>query len=156
MRLDDLLLEVSQKHFPRPPATLEQIVAFEQRMGWWLDPDFRAFYLHCDGAELFDRPDSPYRFLPLAEIARGRVAIFGEDSDKWGPTSWYAVCDVQDGNYVMIDVSQQPDGRYVLLDGFHEAFPDPEYCKPIASGLSEFLEGALRSGGRHYWLVQGR
>ena len=44
-----LLEGVSRDHFPRPPATPEEIEAFEQRVGWPLDPDLRAFYLHCSG-----------------------------------------------------------------------------------------------------------
>jgi hypothetical protein len=48
-----LLDEVSREHFPHPPATPQQIEEFERKMGWKLDPDLRAFYLHCNGAELF-------------------------------------------------------------------------------------------------------
>ena len=34
-------------------------MTFERRVGWRLDPDLRAFYLHCNGAELIERlPDS--------------------------------------------------------------------------------------------------
>jgi len=59
MTLDTLLDEVVRAHFPRPPATAERIAAFEERMGWRLDADLRAFYLRCDGAELFKPlPDS--------------------------------------------------------------------------------------------------
>ncbi len=55
-----LLEEVSREHFPHSPATPEEIEEFEQRVGWKLDPDLRAFYLHCNGAELFKRlPDAP-------------------------------------------------------------------------------------------------
>ncbi len=148
-----LLEEVSRSHFPYPPATLAQVVEFEQRVGWTLDPDLRAFYLHCNGAEFFKRlPDSPYQVLPLAEIARARVAMRGEDSDKWGPASMYTLCDVQDGNYAVIDVSRQENGRYPLIDGYHEAWPNPEYCERIANSFAEFLEKVLRSKGRLFYL----
>ena len=148
-----LLEEVSRDHFPYPPATLEEIEAFERRVGWMLGPDPRAFYLHCNGAELVERlPDSPYQILPLSEIIRARVAIYGEDDDKWGPVSVYAICDVQDGNYVVVDVALHQDGRYPLFDGDHETWPDPAYCEQIASSFSEFLEEVLRSKGRSYWL----
>ncbi|HYI02879.1 SMI1/KNR4 family protein, partial [Hyalangium sp.] len=73
-----LLEEVSREHFPYPPATAAEIAEFEQRVAWRLDPDLRAFYLHCNGAELIKRlPDCPYRILPLSKIVRARVAIFG-------------------------------------------------------------------------------
>ena len=84
------------------PGTAAEIAEFEQRAGWQLDPDLRAFYLHCNGAELIKRgPDCPYRILPLSRIVRARVAIFGRDEDKHGPASVYAICDVQDGDYIV-------------------------------------------------------
>ncbi|HEY0095954.1 MAG TPA: SMI1/KNR4 family protein [Archangium sp.] len=148
-----LLEEVSRDHFSYPPATPEDIEAFEQRVGWRLDPDLRAFYLHCNGAELIERlPDTPYRMLPLSKIIRARVAIYGEDDDKWGPASVYAICDVQDGNYVLVDAARQERGRYPLFDGDHEAWPDPAYCKQVASCFSEFLEQVLRTRRSLYWI----
>jgi len=149
----DLLQEVSRDHFPRPPAKPEEIEQFEQRVGWKLDPDLRAFYLHCNGAELIERlPDAPYQILPLAEIVRARVAIYGEDDDKWGPASVYALCDVQDGNYVLVDVAREESGRYPLIDGFHETWPKPEYFRQIADSFSEFLEQILRTRRSLYWI----
>jgi cell wall assembly regulator SMI1 len=151
--MSHLLGEVSRDHFPYPPATPEEIEAFEQRVGWRLDPDLRAFYLHCNGAELIERlPDAPYQILPLAEIVRARVAIYGEDDDKWGPASVYALCDVQDGNYVLVDVTREENGRYPLIDGFHETWPKPEYFRQIASSFSEFLEQILRTRRSLYWI----
>lgn len=154
--ITSLLEEVTRNHFPYPPATPAQIEEFEQRSSWTLDPDLRAFYLHCNGAEFFKRlPDAPYQVLPLAEIVRARVAMRGEDSDKWGPPSMYAICDVQDGNYVVADVRRQVNGRYPLINGYHEAWPDPEYCDQIASSFSEFLEKVLRSKGHVFYLQSG-
>ncbi|MBN1208216.1 MAG: SMI1/KNR4 family protein [Myxococcaceae bacterium] len=96
MDLHSLLEEVSRDHFPYPPATPEETEKFERRVGWKLDPDLRAFYLHCNGGTLFKRgPDADYRFLPLSEIVRARVAIFGEDKDEDGPASMYAICDLR-------------------------------------------------------------
>jgi hypothetical protein len=151
--MNRLLEEISRDHFPYPPAAPDQIEAFEQRVGWKLDPDLRAFYLHCDGAELIKRrPGCPYRILSLSELVRARVAIRGEDDDQWGPASMYALCYVQDGNYVVLDVGHQENGRYLLVDGPHEAWPDPAYCGPVASSFSEFLENVLRTRRNLYWL----
>ena len=148
-----LLEEVSRDHFPYPAATPEEIDAFEKRMGWRLDSDLRAFYLHCNGAELIERlPDSPYQILPLSEVTRARVAIYGEDDDKWGPASAYTLCDVQDGDYVLVDVARQENGRYLLTDGYHEAWPDPKYCRLVANSFAEFLEAVMRSRRPAYWL----
>lgn len=80
--------------------------------------------------------------------------MFGEqnDDDSHGPASVYALCDVQDGNYVLLDVAHPKNGHYPLIDGDHEAWPDPLYCEELASSFSEFLEKALRSQGRQFWL----
>lgn len=147
-----LLEEVSREHFPNPPATLREIEEFERRVGWSLDPDLRSFYLHCNGASLIQQRDSPYEVLPLSGIVRARVAIRREDTDEWGPASMYAFCYVRDGNYVVLDVSRQVEGRYPLMDGIHEAWPDPQYCKQIASSFSEFLEQALHTRRSLYWI----
>ncbi len=150
-----LLEEVSRDHFPYAPATSAEIEAFERRVGWTLDPDLRAFYLHCNGAELIERlPDAPYQVLPLEEIVRARVAIYGADEEQWGPASVWALCDVQDGNYVLIDVARQEQGRYPLVDGYHEAWPHPDYRAPIARSFSEFLEQVLRTRRSLYWLSE--
>jgi hypothetical protein len=153
--LSSLLEEISRVHFPYPPATAEEIEEFERRVGWRLDSDLRAFYLHCNGAELFKRlPDAPYQLLPLSEVVRARVAIRRADDDQWGPASMYAICDMQDGNYVVVDVARQENGRYPLFDGDHETWPEPVYCEQIASSFSEFLGEALSSKGRSYWLTR--
>jgi hypothetical protein len=155
--ISSLLEEVSRDHFPHPPAAPAELEEFERRVGWKLDPDLRTFYLHCNGAELFKRlPNTPYRLLSLAELIRARVAIYGEDDDKWGPASMYAICDVQDGDYVLVDVARQQNDRYPIFDGYHEAWPDPYYCEQIASSFSEFLEKALRSKGRLFYLQPSR
>lgn len=121
-------------------------------MGWRLDPDLRAFYLHCDGASLLRSPDSPYQLLPLSRIVRARVALYGRDEDRWGPASVYAFCSVRDGNYVLLDVSQAEDGRYPLFDGDHETWPHPEYATRIARSFAEFLEQVLTTRRPLYWL----
>ncbi len=153
MSIQDLLEEISRHHFPNPPATLEEIEEFERRMGWRLDPDLRAFYLHCNGGTLFKRrPNADYSFLPLSKIVRARVALRGKDDDSRGPASMYTLCDLQDGDYILMDVSRQVQDRYPLIDGWHETWPNPKYCKQIASSFSEFLKGALLSGGDWFWL----
>jgi hypothetical protein len=153
-KMDRLLEELLGHHYPEPPATLDEISEFERRIGWRLDPDLRTFYLHCNGARLFKAIDTPYHFLPLSEIVRGRVTIYGmdDDDDDHGPASWYNICDVHDGNCIVIDVNEQQEGYYPVIDGFHEAYGDPVECKQIANRFADFLEGALASGGRQFWL----
>jgi hypothetical protein len=150
--MSQLLEEISSEHFPQPPATPGEIEEFEHRVGWRLDPDLRAFYLHCNGASLLRRQDPPYTIYPLSGIVRARVAIHGEDDDKWGPAPAYVLCDVRDRNYVLLDVSHQLDGRYPLLDGDHETWPSAEYSNRIASSFSEFLDQIFRTRRSLYWI----
>ncbi|WP_370645343.1 SMI1/KNR4 family protein [Corallococcus sp. EGB] len=148
--MDPLLAEVSRLHFPNPPATPAQLAAFEARVGWELDKDLRAFYLHCDGCTLFKpQADALYRVLPLAEIRRARQAIRASDEDRDGAPSVFTLVDMQDSDYVVLDAIQREAGRYLLFDAFHETFPEMER---IASSFAEFLERALRSGNRVFWL----
>ncbi|NNB87409.1 SMI1/KNR4 family protein [Corallococcus exiguus] len=147
-----LLAEITHRHFPNPPATPAQIVAFEERVGWKLDEDLRAFYLHCDGAALFRPwPDTNFWILPLAQVRRGRVAIQGRDADANGPPDWYALVDLQDTDFILVDVSQRR-GPYPMRDGYHGTFPDPVHTKVIAPSFSEFLENALASEDDFFWL----
>ncbi|WP_375759775.1 SMI1/KNR4 family protein [Corallococcus exercitus] len=150
MSLERLLAEVSQRHFPRPPATLAQVSVFEARVGWRLDEDLRAFYLHCNGCDLFvSSPDTRFRVLPLEQILRARVAIRGNDGDEAGPASLYTLVDMQDSDYVVLDTARSESGRYRLFDAWHETFPE---LVPVASSFGEFLEEALRSSNSAFWL----
>jgi cell wall assembly regulator SMI1 len=150
MSMDQLLAEFSLRHFPRPGATADQIAAFEAHVGWTLDSDLRAFYLHADGGTLFERePDANYRILPLVEIRSARMAIMGRDDDAHGASSQYTLVDMQDTNYVVLDTVRREGNRYPLFDAWHETFPK---TTRIASSFEEFLARAMASDGFSYWL----
>ena len=63
----------------------------------------------------------------------------------------WALCDVQDGNYLLVDVTPQADGHYPVIDGWREAWPDSTYCDQVANRFSDFLDRALREGPA-FWL----
>lgn len=151
-KMDRLLDELSRHHYPESPATLGDIEAFEHRVGWRLDPDLRTFYLHCNGARLFTPRNTPYRFLPLSEIVRGRLFLFGRDVDERGPESWYAICEVDDGNCIVVDVGNQVEGCYPVIDGFRDFYLEPGACRQIERCFADFLERAMGSKGQYYWL----
>ncbi|MCP3102734.1 SMI1/KNR4 family protein [Myxococcus sp. K15C18031901] len=88
----------------------------------------------------------------MKEIRRGRVLILADDTDKAGPRDWYAICEVRESNYILLDVSHQENGRHPIRDGYREMFPAPDHCPRIAASFAEFLSGALRSKGRWFWL----
>ncbi|NNC19832.1 SMI1/KNR4 family protein [Corallococcus exiguus] len=151
MPIKRLLAEVSANHFPNPPATPAQISAFEARVGWVLDEQLRAFYLHCNGAALFKAPpDMNYRILPLEHIERASVAIRGSHKHVDGSRWHFTLLDMQDTDFVILDVASAENGSYPLLDAFHETYPDE--APQIAASFGEFLRKALRSGNRSFWL----
>ncbi|WP_205522822.1 hypothetical protein [Myxococcus eversor] len=49
-------------------------------------------------------------------------------------------------NNLLLDVSEQHEGRYPLRGSYNEAFPDPVYCPKIADSFSEFLGGRASVG----------
>lgn len=157
LAIDRFVEAILRSHAPNPPASPGQLARFETRMGWRLDEELRAFYLRMDGASLFRRPDAPYRLLSLSEIVRARVALFGStgDSDAYGAASWLVLCSVQDGDYAAIDVSRTERGLHPLFDCPADSRPGAAGSTRIAWSLSDFLEQALESDGRVYWLTRG-
>ncbi|WP_240359541.1 SMI1/KNR4 family protein [Pyxidicoccus trucidator] len=150
MTLEQMLAEISRTHFPRPPATLEQIAAFESQAGWQLDAQLRAFYLHCNGAELFrPLPEANYSFLSLADIRRKTERVRFRDKGAPPTSSWFPLVDCQDSDFVLVDTSR-PGRPYPLLDAYHETYP--REVRQIAASLGEFLERALSSGNQFFWL----
>lgn len=145
--LIDSIAEVLRSHHARPPASESELDAFERAHGFKLDPSLRAFYAASNGASLFRIEDSPYEILPMSQIVTGRVALFA-DHPPLCPENVFAFCYVQDGNYVGLEVtSGQP---HPIIDLFHETWP--KHREIIARSFEDFLDRALRSGGRHYWL----
>ena len=88
MLIDEDLVTLRQRHYPGPPASAEELVAFESRWGFKLDPDLTAFYAAANGAKLYDPVNASFEILPLAEIVRARVGIFGKDDDAHGPETY--------------------------------------------------------------------
>ena len=152
MTLEQMLAEISRSHFPRPPATLEQVAAFEKHAGWQLDAELRAFYLHCDGAELFrPLPEANYSILSLANIQRMTERVRVRDGGAPHAASWFPLVDCQDSDLVLVDVAR-PGGPYRLLDAYHETYP--REVRQIAVSFGEFLAQALRSENRFFWLTE--
>ncbi len=73
----------------------------------------------------------------------------GEESTGIEKT-WYAVADVQDGNYIGIDL--KPEKLGLCYDCFHETIGVPGYCKVIAQSFTELLEQFLKHGDSSWWL----
>jgi cell wall assembly regulator SMI1 len=150
--LDALLALIAASHYagasPKPGA----LSSLESRLGRKIPREMACFYDRCDGAKLFSERDPPYRFLPLSALCHPGELILGSSEIINGISLWLAFCDVRDGNYVAIDLATCSDDFCNIVDCFHETFPDLSQEAIIANSFREFLDKALHSGGRLYWL----
>lgn len=158
--MDELIDEIFAKHTAYPPGGNSQIMEFEAEAGYALPVDLKRFYARCNGAILFgDEHLFSYRILPVEEIKRTRIYIFGpeSDNDSLAPGAWFAICDLMEGNYVGIDLNSiAPDGTTCsIIDCFHETHGIPGGNKIIAKSFTEFLQRALNGGQDPYWLRPG-
>lgn len=152
--IETLIHEVIEKHRPNSPLDESSIAKLEIALGYQLPSDLREFYKHCNGAQVFD---FVYSILPLEQVQRTGVYIFGEENANLAPQSWYAICDMMDGNYIGIDFdSLKRDGKTCsIIDCFHETHGMPGEDNIIALSFTEFLYRALNSEGNQYQFQTG-
>lgn len=147
--LSEDIAEILRSHRPSRPATTAELEAFERRTGVAMDPEFRAFYSACNGAELFPGTGDPYRILPLGAIARFGIAATRPPH----PDDVYGFVELQDSDRV--GFRPVASGLFPIVDMFHEEIWYEGWERRavvIAHSLSEFLSRSLRHGGRAYWL----
>ncbi len=136
--LHELMAELASKHRCNPPATLDEVVRSERRLSIVFPSDFKRWLLFSNGAQIgFDEEfhEAQYDLMSLT-----RLSVLGN--------GWLRFCYVLDGNYAAID----PTTGHVY-DLFHE-LPLSD-AGQIASSFEEFLERALKSYDRLYWLYDG-
>ena len=155
--LKDLFSEIDRLHSWEACTRPSAIADLEKRLGYPFPDDIKTFYQRYDTVKLFvgEHGDTLYRFVPVEEIHPTRIDVFGEDTDEWGPSTWLTVCDVQDGNYVAIDVASKDGEYYNYIDCFHETFAIPGQSRVVARSFTELLDRALRGGDNQYWLQEG-
>jgi hypothetical protein len=118
-----------------PPCGLPQVAE-----GLLLPADVVRFYervggmvLHKDG-----RCGSWARIVTPREFNRIDAVILGGEMFATGPFEyWHAIVDVQDGNYLAVDIGSEHSGK--CLDCFHETFAMPGYVSVVASSFTDLL-----------------
>lgn len=125
-----------------------QLDAFERRSGFRLPADLRAFYLRVHRAELF----GTYQLLPVELLLRTGHALRGPEWVESEPASWYAFCDVYDGNFVAIELEESAAGEHRILDCDHEEVSSRNV---VATSFTEFLARAISGGESLYYLGLG-
>jgi hypothetical protein len=120
-----------------------------------LPSDLRSFYKRFEMVDLFVGEFGPlYQVLPLSDHIRARVAVLQNDSEEAGPSSWYALCDVQDGNYIAVDLESEQQGGFNYIDCFHETFALPGESRIIARSFTELLKRMLQGGSEQLFFLQ--
>jgi hypothetical protein len=151
--LDKLVTEVLSRHWPKPPLPSAERQRLLTAIPFSIPQDLAYFFTKCNGATLFDPDRSRYMLVGVEGFHPTRFDIFGRDEDAFGPAGLFTVCDVQDGNFVALDLSHAELSRCPTLDCFHETFGDPSYqLRVIAESFTDFLARALDSANKLYWL----
>ncbi len=155
-KLEDLYEEIEARHTWEPAEDPSEINACQRSHGWNFPDDLIEFHRRYRTVRLFDGPMGPcYRFVPVEEIRPTRMDIYGKDEKELGPDSWLTVCDIQDSNYIALDVASRQGNSANYIDCFHETFAEPGECPIIARSFGELLERALHSGGNLFYAKDG-
>jgi cell wall assembly regulator SMI1 len=153
--LEELFAEIESLHVFEPCLDETGIDRFETQYGYKLPADLKKFYKKYDTVRLFDDEyGGLYHFVPVSEIHPTYKDIYGEDFDEQRPSAWFTICDIQDGNYIAIDLESENDNEFNYIDCFHETFAQPGECKVIAKSFTELLSRALRSKDRLYYFEE--
>lgn len=147
---------IKNHHWPNRPATEIEIAITERELIAQLPSDLHEFYLHCNGAILFDRTDPPFKILPVSELRPVIQAVFGtlDVADCHCPVSIVAFCALHDSEFLGIDLDRTRGRFGWILDCFHGTVCEDPYGCIVAKSFTEFLARAIDSGGGTsvFWL----
>jgi hypothetical protein len=135
---------IKQKHHGNgidvhPPANLSDIVHFEERVGFSLPPDFRDFYLTCNG---FGCLEDLFNMTPLRDIGQ-HPKDFGHN---WFYFSEYMIYSDTWG------LRLTTDGRYEIFNG---SYPVKVMTSSLNVFLQRFLVGnVFEPGGLYQWQAE--
>ena len=110
-QLDNLFKQIENEHHFVLAQNTDQIDMLEENSGYQFPDDLKEFYRRYESVCLYDEEDPLYRFLSINELHPTRIDIYGRDSIDLGPDHWWSVCDVQDGNYISIDLKSLRDNE---------------------------------------------
>jgi cell wall assembly regulator SMI1 len=149
-----------------PPATEEQIRAFEAEIGHTLPEDYRAFLARCSGGWVDmtcrydgvspDGEESSVFLMSISGLRKGYNYSLSHNREFIGdriPKSLIWIMNDPGGNLICLGVSGKERGRVYLWD--HEGEPGPAgwggtvesagNIEVIAESFAEFLDGIHRT-----------
>ena len=144
-------------------VTRDQIAQWEHMHRHELPADYKEFLGEVGSCSFHGRPDLDYTYavkcLPLSEIQPFAVTAYGESIPEI-PLGWYAIADIHEGNFIILDLDSVRNATANIIDGFslmaHVEAPI------IAISFTEFLKRSLddpdassgsgsADGTRRYW-----
>jgi antitoxin YokJ len=157
-KIDRFVAKIRSSHRIHLPASPKDLLRL-RRLG--MPEDVLRFYTLSDGARLHRTdeygglgPDPERRWrweiLPCREIEPASQSYVGADSPLFKRAhSWMHLVNVQDGNYLAINVEPGHVGE--VLDCFHETVGEPGRTAIVALSFTELLDRLLKSP-RPFWL----
>ena len=121
-----------------PPASLQQLIDFENRLNCPLPDDLKTLYLFCNG---FESAEDIFRIVPLDEIT-GRLADYKPNSFDFAEYMTY--CDMW-----RIEINPANPNDYNISN-------QGDVFRPLTPSLAEFLDrflagGVFGEGGLYEW-----
>jgi len=152
-RIEELFARIQRAHKWAPPLPGAERRSLEAQLSLPLPDDWREFFSLCNGARIGgEHGYCDYNFVPMEEVRRTRIDVFGQDLDYDNDATlyWVSVCDVGDSNHVSAALESVKGSFCWMLDSDHETYGDGDI---IAVSFSDFLEGTLGADEPSFWLL---
>jgi len=130
------------------------------RSGLELPKDLVDFYTYCGGVDLFVSGSyrtyivPPSKFIPADNVFFDEETIeFYKSQEGYNDeisTDWYALADIENGNYILMDLNNDRCGR--CYQGLWETYAMKGESPIIAANFTEILNKLIDSKGeKWYW-----
>lgn len=122
--------------------------------------EIKEYFEQFGGIELFPNKKSPVtlvnkkQFVPMNDnfYTKENKKMFKEeeeDYEEWISHNWYALADIENGNYIAIDLSPERYGYCYLAEW--EVYVLRNENPIIALSLKEFIERTIETKGKKYY-----
>lgn len=109
--------------------------------------DVLEFYSQCGGVRLFRSgvDNVSFEILHPNKIKQSNILIVGEECSEDISSTWYVICQTDNGDYISIDLCKKRLGR--CYDSHYEVHGVIGSCPIIARDFTELLDGLYKTGG---------
>ncbi len=124
----------------------------EEAYGVALPNDLREFVNLCNGVHLFEYAECPIHILGLDRMHRSNTVIRGVDGEGHPSYSWFLIADLENGDYVSIDLAPERSGK--CYQSFWTTHSLVGQSPIVATSFTDFLRRAIANGGDYYWWLK--